>query len=164
MVIWFPVAMGGMAIGSAGAGALCSRVAKRLRDEAARSLGWPSVNGSVTASYVTTIQRSSDDGDYDVPVAVVKYAYAVAGKEYTSDRMGSGGYLEAKRQKLEEFVASHPVGHAVPVYYDPTSPDKAVLTPGQAGGDAGQFMFAAVMLALVAVFIAGVIAYVAASG
>jgi hypothetical protein len=134
-----------------------ARQGKALRAEALASMDWPAADGTVAASYIGKIVID----DEDIPVACVRYVYRVAGQEFQSDRIGSGGYLKGKRKQLDDFVASHPAGKTLPVYYNPQDPAKAVLIRGEAGGSAGQWMFAAVMFAVIGVLSICAIVYLA---
>jgi hypothetical protein len=162
MPLWADIAMGLLAILSFAAAVWTFGTVRKMRAEATRSRAWPTVSGTVAASYIGSIQRDAGEaGSVDVDVACVRYGYSVGGRDYQSDRIGAGGYLKGKRKVLDDFIASHPVGRSVPVYYDPQDPTKAVLAPGEAGGPAGQYMFAAVMLTIVGVLIVCATLYMA---
>jgi hypothetical protein len=159
---WFPVLMGILALGCFAASAWTFGKVRKMRAEAERSRKWPTAGGTVTASYVGTIQRDAGEGGtVDVEVACVRYGYSVGGQDYQSDRIGTGGFFEGKRKVLDEFLAQYPVGRSVPVSYDPQDPKMAVLRPGEAGGDSGQYKFAAIMAAIVGVLIVCAVLYTA---
>ncbi len=88
-------------------------------------------------------------GDIQIPVAVAQYTYAVGGETYQSDRIGTGGYLEAERSVLDEFVAKPSHRQDGSCLLRPERPRKIGPQAGQAGGDSGQYIFAAYALAFV---------------
>jgi hypothetical protein len=71
--------------------------------------------------------------------AELAYRYTAMGREYTSKRLRHG--TEAGDRFAREFVAAHPAGSEVTVYYDPGDPSRAVLTPGVIGMDSFVPMF-----------------------
>jgi hypothetical protein len=149
---WFPVVMILLAALSFGMAAWCYRKRAAIRAEAERSRSWPIVKGTITASYIGKVSRDAGEiGTTEIEVACLRYGYSVNGKDYQCDRIGAGGYLEGKRKLLDAFLAEHPVGKSVPVSYDPQDPGKAVLRPGETGGDTTQYLFATVALAVVGI-------------
>ena len=87
------------------------------------SQAWPAVAGQITGSRLGT--QSSDDGTSYFPM--VHYQYAVAGQAYQNDRIVFGGGITGNRGPAETILARYPVGHTVPVYYNPANPQEAVL-------------------------------------
>lgn len=97
----------------------------RARKTVRASMGWPAVQGRVLEAYVG---HHSDDED-TVYYPVVRYAYTVAGQEYTSDQIAFGPEVASSMDALqaEKTVARYPEGSLVTVYYNPDNPQEAVL-------------------------------------
>jgi hypothetical protein len=91
-----------------------------------KSLEWPHVQGTVTASLVRTSQ--SDSGGSYYPA--VDYEYQVGGQKYESSRIGVGGAASVNSLAAEAVVSKYAPGTKVAVYYDPAKPGYAVLEPG----------------------------------
>jgi hypothetical protein len=91
-----------------------------------RSRHWPTTNGKVVSSKV---EIDHDDGE--LYRAAVSYRYVVDSIEYCSERIFFGdfswtwGFRSARRR-----VAKYYAGSTVRVYYDPETPEEAVLEPG----------------------------------
>ena len=98
----------------------------RARKAFRASMGWPAVQGRVLEAYVG---RHTDDEGTPVYYPVVRYAYTVAGQEYTSDQIAFGPEVASSMDALqaEKTVARYPVGSLVTVYYNPEAPQEAVL-------------------------------------
>lgn len=94
------------------------------------------VSGEVTHSEVET-DHDSDGTTYR---AIVHYQYSVAGKGYSNDVIRFGEVASGDSY-AHEFVAAHPVGTKVAVYYDSDDPSQAVLLPGISGGQLFLLMF-----------------------
>jgi hypothetical protein len=83
---------------------------------------WLAARGQVAES------RIQDNGSSLEPY--VKYTYVVRGTTYTSDRIAPNNYVTsapASAASLASAIARYPAGKSVDVYYDPNSPDNAVL-------------------------------------
>ena len=79
--------------------------------------------------------------------AEVRYEYHVKGKRFTGQRVSLGEDLGDFQ--VAETLARYPVGHSVPVYYDPAQPSQAVLEHGAPEGVwRTMIIFIAVLVAL----------------
>jgi Protein of unknown function (DUF3592) len=120
-----------------GLGFLCIIIAawlfnyqRKQRALAEASKQWPSTDGTITASYVSTRQTDAE-GAGETEVANVTYSYNVNGKDYHSNRVVWGGNLEGGT--VRGFVAANPVGGRVTVYYEPQNPESAILLRDRTG-------------------------------
>ena len=97
--------------------------------EAGQAQSWPKVTGKViNVSIKSRRSRSSNTRQYH---PVVTYNYDVEGQSFTSDRyrLGDGpntGNFNS-REKARKHSEQWKAGEAVEVYYNPESPDSAVL-------------------------------------
>lgn len=60
----------------------------------------------------------------------VKYSYVVRGQTYIADRMSPNKYVydqPASKSSLNRMIAPYQVGKTIKVYFDPNSPQDAVL-------------------------------------
>ena len=94
---------------------------------------WPVADGKVLTSTVAK-KKHPTAGIFHVPR--VRYAYAVAGRQYEGDlicpgieQFGLGSELQA-HAKSDKYA----VGKIVSVHYDPADPSVAVLETTQIGG------------------------------
>ncbi|MCK4829599.1 DUF3592 domain-containing protein [bacterium] len=87
---------------------------------------WPSVDGIVISSLVG--ERIDLEGDV-VYTAVVTYQYSVNGLSYVSHRIAPGSETYGSSRSAKVKADQYPEGMIVKVYYDPDSPDKALLEP-----------------------------------
>ncbi len=93
------------------------------RRRAAAAANWPTADGRVVTSEVTTRYSSNN---YYTPA--VTYAYEAGGVAYASDRLRPGGtpYFWS-RKKADEIVARFPAGSTCVVRYDPRRPQTSAL-------------------------------------
>jgi hypothetical protein len=82
---------------------------------------WPSVMGRVERASVVGV------GSSDRALATVSYAYEIAGKTYSSNRISTNERTPILRAEAEAFVTAHPTGTPITVHYDPEEPGQAVL-------------------------------------
>jgi len=82
-----------------------------IDDLRSNSSEWPSVDAQVISSVENSPYGDSTSTDYKIT-----YEYQIGAEKYT----GSYTYFEA-----------HAVGDKTTVYYDPTSPDDSVHSPGE---------------------------------
>ncbi len=108
-----------------------SGLASRVREQRA-SASWPGAQGTVVSARV--IERRRRGGPTFRPE--IEYDYTVNG---TVHRSGRYRVIHNWRTTslAEDIVARHPPGSAITVYYDPSNPARAVLSPGGAWGDTG---------------------------
>lgn len=88
--------------------------------DAVAAHGWPTASGVVTESSVVHTRSA------DVPSAIVRYDYTVAGRRYS----GSGVTLSIATfdgEPAHEVVARYPPGREVRVLYDPADPTSCTL-------------------------------------
>lgn len=96
---------------------------------AADSTSWPTVDGAVTRSEVTS-HRSSHKGRTSTSYhAQIEFDYTVDGQKLHGTRR-TYKVLASSQSAANEAVAAHPVGRVVTVSYDPQDPSRAVLDPG----------------------------------
>ncbi len=102
-----------------------------------RTYGWQEARGRIVA--IETKVYSDSDGDtYGVDV---KYRYTLAGKVLQGTRVKFGEGSSSDNWAAR-FVAAHPKGSTVTVYYDPASPGgEAVLMRGLDGQELFSLMF-----------------------
>jgi len=102
--------------------------------DAKASTSWPSVDGSVISSKVERERTSRRSGGRrrtsTTYGAEVRYRYSVDGNEYSSDKVSFGDYSSSNRARAQGIVDRYPVGKTVQVYYDPNTPETAVLESG----------------------------------
>ncbi|MEJ6404198.1 DUF3592 domain-containing protein [Yoonia sp. 2307UL14-13] len=103
--------------------------------KARASKTWPVTTGQIT--YAATESGGSGTNYKQTPV--VKYRYDVEGQDYRAERIAFGPtpseggskpvFTTDRRDRIMRF-AQRNAGEAVDVYYNPRSPDEAVLLPG----------------------------------
>jgi len=104
---------------------------KALR-EAISARSWEKTDGAVTASETRPISGTDDFA------LLVSYEYTVNGQTFKNDRIAFWETRAASRASLEEQrMAQYTPGKAVVVYYNPSNPIAAALTPPQSGGFLG---------------------------
>ena len=99
-----------------------------LREQRA-SLHWPTVPGRILHSEIAyTPGRSHRSGSYR---ADLNYSYTVNGSRHVSHQVSLwSADLAGYSQTARAFVADHPAGSDVNVYYDPADAKNSVLVPG----------------------------------
>lgn len=103
-----------------------------IKELAAASENWPTAEGRITASEVTSHRNTDTDRDYYYS-AHVEYAYTVNGTRYSSDAVTVGDYSTTGPGDAQRIVDRYPVNKTVSVRYDPEDPGMAILEPGAAG-------------------------------
>lgn len=87
------------------------------------SYTWIEVKGKIVS---TKIVNNSDEKDIEV-----KYTYSVNGKSYHGHKISFGDNTSMTGQEVDRIYEKFlPSGKIISVYYNPKSPDKAVLEPG----------------------------------
>lgn len=90
---------------------------------------WPRTQGQITRSEVE--KREEPKGGRTIYALQMRYWYTVAGKDFTSSSITpEESAPTGERFSMERLQAKYPSGRIVTVYYDPTDPSRAVLTPG----------------------------------
>jgi hypothetical protein len=100
------------------------------------SLHWPTVQGKIVASQITTdVSRDSDGDESTVHGADIRYRYSVDGVAHESKTVQWAGDFKSSGTSWQgKRVAKYPVGAGVTVYYDPRNPAVAVLEPASRSG------------------------------
>ena len=93
-----------------------------------QSLSWPSTDGEVISSSVS----SESSGTYDNPNSTfranIKYRYEVGSRTLTNDKICVGGQLQISfKSKAEQTCRTYPTGKSVRVHYNPRKPSDSVL-------------------------------------
>lgn len=120
-----------------------SRLAPKVSEQRA-SASWPGVQGTVVSAKV--VERRRRGGPSFRPA--IEYDYTINGTAHRSDRYRVIDNWR-KTSQAADIVARHPPGAAITVYYNPSDPTRAVLSPGGAWGDTGAItLFRVIMWAL----------------
>ena len=95
-----------------------------------RSTQWPRVPGVVRVTGLKTYLHKPHKEPSFTPT--VCYTYTVEGIPRTSTRLDFADVRPVFREgeAIRWLESNYPVGKQVPVYYDPSNPDNAVLVPG----------------------------------
>jgi len=102
---------------------------------------FPSVTGQITHSEVTTRRGSKGGVLYGVRIS---YQYVVDDKPFAGGKFRYDASMSSSGNRWSyATVASHPVVSPVKVFYNPTDPSDAVLSPGIAGEDLLALLFIA---------------------
>ena len=93
------------------------------------SVNWSNTQGEILKSKVKKHTTSKGQLVYE---PYVWYKYFVNGKVYGSRVMQFSveNSNEKTEKKAKNYVLTHPVGHKMPVYYNPTNPKQATLKTG----------------------------------
>ena len=96
-----------------------------------KAKNWPTAQGRVIDSRVSTSVSYDDDGDRSTTYgAEISYSYDIDGYEYRGNRRSFADYSSSNRRRAEKIIARFAPGVDVPVYYNPEDPEKSVLEPG----------------------------------
>lgn len=125
-----------------------------IRSTALQMASWPTVQGKVLSSTVTSKRERRTSGTSDdrrsrnqtMYTAKVRYEYSVEGKRYESSRIGAMEQSSSSRSSAQSRADRYPVGGACTVHYDPSDPASAVLEVG--GGTIGLIVMIVGALAL----------------
>jgi len=104
---------------------------------------WPTVTGQVLESGAFRKVRHLPGGTVVTYTPVVRYAYEVRGRMYTSKKRN---FLPPYRstyndpQKAQEITERYPVGSTVTVHYNPHGPAQAVLEVERSVGYNAEFV------------------------
>ena len=92
------------------------------------SQAWSATTGEITESYVRESHSQDSDGYTSTSYyPEVRYRYQVMGAEYQGKRIAFGGDVGGSHKKARQMLTPYPVGQRMTVYYDPNSPEEAVL-------------------------------------
>lgn len=98
---------------------------------------WPSVEGRVLSSEVTSHRSLNSSGTHTtIYEPKIRYEYTVSGEADTSDQISYSAVGGASAESwAETLAAKYPAGSAVRVFYNPTTPSEAVLEHAGTGGN-----------------------------
>ena len=95
------------------------------------SSSWPTIPGVIGRSEITTQKdRSTSGHKVTAYIAKVTYTYVVQNRKYMADRVCFGDYGSSDGDRARQIRTRYPVGSTVLVYYNPNSPEVAVLETG----------------------------------
>jgi hypothetical protein len=93
---------------------------------------WAKAQGKMVSGHIESgesyDQSSSSYQTYYQPV--VTYQYEVNGVEYTGTRVTQGAFQYGSSGDVQKFLADHPIGSPITVYYDPANPADSILEKG----------------------------------
>ena len=129
------------------------------------SLSWPSVEGEITHSFVSTRDTTMPDDDFRYSThrthtthttsANIEYTYVIGGEKFVSSLVSFAPF----GQKARRTVDKYPEGSRVRVYYDPGDPKTAVLETGTPTstlalvGGAGGFVVLVILISTIYVIV-----------
>jgi len=114
------------------AGTFLLALALRNTKRGAASRNWPLVPGTIVRSFVL-VDEDSEGGKGYTPR--VEYDYVVEGKKYRGTRLRYGQTGNSNRERAERVILSYPADSSVPVFFNPSRHDDAVLLRGLAWGN-----------------------------
>lgn len=111
---------------------------------------WAKTTGKIVAKGVAEGRATSPGSEMSSRVywGTVTYEYAVAGREYTSDRVKLLAMKVSDPEEARRQVGAYREGWETEVYYDPDQPASAVLEPGGSFSGAFVIVFGAVLAAI----------------
>jgi hypothetical protein len=98
-----------------------------------RSTNWPTAPGVVLESTVEKADPNPHNlnGLIGTSKAVIRYQYAVAGRQIENDTISFGLASESgTRGHADQKIAKFPKGQVIDVYYDPDRPEVSCLEAG----------------------------------
>jgi hypothetical protein len=103
--------------------------AQGVRNKANRATKWPTTTGTVLESDLKEDPSRNALGNVNVGyLLLVKYEYAVSGRNYAGERVSFGtpafNYITGSN-----LLDSYQSGKTVPVYYNSDHPEECVLAP-----------------------------------
>ena len=139
-----------------GVGIALSIHGKKVLDNAKASLDWPTCDGMVVTSSVDKQRKTSGTGSSRKTSttyhANVMYDYVVNEATYSSDNVSFGQGGNSNPNSARQIVNRYPAGKKTSVYFNPDSPEIAVLEPGAKGGSymllGGGVLFSVVGIAI----------------
>lgn len=87
------------------------------------SKSWPATKGTVTKTG-TVLRRKGRSSHW------IQYQYVVSGQSYESRKFAFAGKIFARNTAQESRLRRYREGKPIKVYYDPQSPEIAVIEPG----------------------------------
>jgi hypothetical protein len=124
--------------------------ATKALHRARASANWPVTDGSLR--HVGPVEQTGGGrtGTYRFWQAAPRFVYLVNGKEYDAGSSILGSPMVLSLRRREEF-ALLPQGTPVQVFYNPETPEEAVLTPGATMEHYGNCIMSWVAFAIVVV-------------
>ena len=113
--------------------------------EARQAVNWPQVKGQVTD--VRLLQSGSQ---YQPELDVT---YTVANETYSSRQrpVSPNGQAKGSKAWAREFSLQFKPGTAVPLYYNPTQPKRATMSPKQMNASSSQTQLTSIIMIVIAV-------------
>ncbi|MCT4656866.1 MAG: DUF3592 domain-containing protein [Cohaesibacter sp.] len=127
---WHFMALRGVPLGLFAAGFAFLYLGIMLVQDAKNAVNWPSVEGTILSSSVSTVKQTKGrKKTFHYPHVV--YEYVQDGEVKQSDRlsMSDMGYSKMKLAKV--IVDDYPKGSKHPVYIDPQNSSVTILRPGE---------------------------------
>lgn len=94
---------------------------------------WPTTGGVITAAYITGSHKTSTEkgwhGNRYQYAVRVQYAYEVDGVSYSGNRLRIRPNKYSSEKSAQRELAEYPLGQRVPVYYNPSEPERSLLKP-----------------------------------
>ena len=107
-----------------------------LTPDVRRTWSWVPSMGQITRSEVVIESSGGPGGPTRIHKPVIEYIYWVEGREYRSYPTTLGGtFHTGLRHRAEASRARYPVGAAIPILHDPSSPEHTCLKRTAAGND-----------------------------
>lgn len=103
-----------------------------LMRDARNCAGWPTVEGTITASDIQVVSREKDRRIYAPNVA---YTYVVGSRRFEGTRLTLVPRNYAGEQQTRSILARYPTGGTVRVFHHPNDPANAVLDTGSIGNE-----------------------------
>lgn len=102
------------------------------------SRSWPATEGTILDSSVQQHVRNRQSpassrissNNTTTFSARITYEYSIQEKTFNGSRVAIGDYRSGNRGHAEGVVRKYPPGKSVSVYFNPSSPELAVLEPG----------------------------------
>lgn len=100
----------------------------QLIGQVRQSLSWPSTDGEVISSSLSSESSGTHDNPNTVFRANIKYSYEVDSRKLVNDKICIGGQLKISlKGKAEQTCRNYPTGKSVRVHYNPNKPSDSVL-------------------------------------
>lgn len=125
---------------------------------ASQMQSWPSVNGTILSSNVTSqiVYNNNPNTGYSQQTEYspsVKYSYVVNGQNLTGDSINQFGFSTGFYSVAQQAAAKYRVGNQTPVYYNPSNPSQSFLQRSN-----GTFSWGLVFLVMgIVILIGGII-------
>jgi hypothetical protein len=124
----------------------------QTRRKAAASLRWPKVSGSIVASDIAIVREREEGASDDTRIReitkyrpAIRYTYRVGQRDYASTAVSlDWDRLYGVQSDAEAMISKYPVGAQVSVFYDPASPNVALLELNKGRAPITSLIFAAI--------------------